>query len=175
MSDHDTPQGGGIAQVVLVGKLKEFKELPKTSAASNTQAALALSCDILITVGLCWRLNTNRTGIQSTNKLLNFLIMTAVNRGVVTMVAALLNMILFLTQPGTLYFMLMLLISGKLYMNSMLAMLNTRQHAHSVGKFGVTAIEHISMPTFSSGPSANQVAGISISTSTETDDDVIPR
>ncbi|KAJ7174962.1 hypothetical protein C8R43DRAFT_1118994 [Mycena crocata] len=99
--------------------------------------------------------------------------MTAVNRGVITMVTALLNMILFLTQPGTFYFMLMLLISGKFYMNSMLAMLNTRQHAHSVGKFGTSAVEHISMPTFSS-PSANPVAGIDISVTRESDSDAMP-
>ncbi|KAJ6607722.1 hypothetical protein B0H10DRAFT_2439467 [Mycena sp. CBHHK59/15] len=117
--------GGGLAQVILAVKLKTFDQLPHTSAATNTQAALALVCDLLITVGLCWRLNSNRSGIQSTNKLLNFLITTAINRGVLTMITALMNMILFLTQPGTFYFMLSLLISGKLYMNSMLAMSET--------------------------------------------------
>ncbi|KAJ7054304.1 hypothetical protein C8F01DRAFT_1260042 [Mycena amicta] len=114
--------GGGVAQIVLAVRIQKFDQLPSTSAASNTQAALSLACDILITVGLCWRLNETRTGIQSTNKLLNFLIMTAINRGVLTMITALLNMVLFLTQPGTFYFMVMILISGKFYMNSMLGM-----------------------------------------------------
>ncbi|KAK7050104.1 hypothetical protein R3P38DRAFT_2861968 [Favolaschia claudopus] len=156
--------GGGTAQIVLATKIKFFSELPTTSAASNTQAALSLACDILITVGLCWRLNESRTGIQSTNKLLNFLIMTAVNRGVLTMVTALLNMVLFLTQPGTFYFMLLILLSGKFYMNSMLAMLNTRHHAHSIGNFG-TMVDHISMtPSSRNG----QVVSVDVTVSQET-------
>ncbi|KAJ7175153.1 hypothetical protein C8R43DRAFT_976055 [Mycena crocata] len=155
------------AQIILAVKIQRFDELPTTSAASNTQAALSLACDILITFGLCWRLNVARTGIQSTNKLLNFLIMTAINRGVLTMITALLNMVLFLTQPGTFYFMLMILISGKFYMNSMLAMLNTRQHAHSIGQFG-TAVDHISMPAFDHSHRSEGEVGVNISVSRET-------
>ncbi|KAJ6586687.1 hypothetical protein B0H10DRAFT_2094553 [Mycena sp. CBHHK59/15] len=158
----------GLAQVILAVKLKTFDQLPHTSAATNTQAAVALTCDLLITVGLCWRLNNNRTGIQSTNKLLNFLITTAINRGVLTMITALMNMILFLTQPGTFYFMLSLLI---MYMNSMLAMLNTRQHAVSL--HGSTMVDHISMPTLSStSGTASRVIGVSDRTETRNDRDV---
>ncbi|KAJ7067625.1 hypothetical protein C8F01DRAFT_1121905, partial [Mycena amicta] len=70
----------------------------------------------LITVGLCWRSNQGRTGMQSTNRVLNSLITTAINRG-------------FLMTPGTFYFMIGILISDKLYMNSLLAILNTREYA----------------------------------------------
>jgi len=164
--------GGGVAQIVLAVHIKEFAQLPSTSAASNTQAALSLACDILITVCLCWRLNVARTGIQSTNRLLNFLIMTAINRGVLTMVTALLNMILFLTQPGTFYFMMMILLSGKFYMNSMLAMLNTRQHAHSIGAVGSMG-DSISMSPFPSrgGAHVTEPVGVNISVRRELHND----
>lgn len=111
----------------------------------NLQASFALAADVLITFGLCWRLNKNRGGIQSyvggvsrnatlmncrTNKILNFLIMTAINRGVFTMIFAALNMILvrssaiksgirlidhpqFITQPQKFYFMIAILLSDK--------------------------------------------------------------
>ncbi|KAJ7051785.1 armadillo-type protein [Mycena amicta] len=142
-------------------QLKLFTELGKTSGATNAQAALAFACDILITVGIWWRLKSNKTSVQSTNRLLNFLVMTAINRGVLTMLTALLNIILFLTKPGTFDFMSVILISGKLlklkslavYMNSMLAMLNTRQHARQLAGIGSVIDmddrrpEHISMPT----------------------------
>ncbi|KAJ7084537.1 hypothetical protein B0H15DRAFT_951422 [Mycena belliarum] len=168
--------GGGTAQVVLGHNIKKFAELPTTSAASNTQAALALTCDVLITIGLCWRLNSSRTGIQSTNQLLNFLIMTAINRGLFTMITALLNLVLFLTQPGTFYFMLSLLLSGKFYMNSMLAMLNTRQHAHSIGKFAAShGGEVISMPAFPSTASASEApapGGVNVSVRVRRDHDL---
>nr|GAT61033.1 predicted protein [Mycena chlorophos] len=159
--------GGGVAQIVLAVRIQTFSQLPSTSGASNTQAALSLAADIAITVGLCWRLHETRTGIQSTNKLLNFLIMTAINRGVLTMITALLNMVLFLTQPGTFYFMVMILISGKFYMNSMLAMLNTRQHAHSIGAVAVnTTVDHISMPNFNSR-NGNEALNVNISVARE--------
>ncbi|KAJ7224396.1 hypothetical protein GGX14DRAFT_557275 [Mycena pura] len=57
-------------------------------------AGTAIAADILITFGLCWRLNQGRGGIQSTNKILNFLIMTAINRGGFTVIFAALNIIL---------------------------------------------------------------------------------
>ncbi|KAJ7451998.1 hypothetical protein FB451DRAFT_1283381 [Mycena latifolia] len=115
--------GAGIAQFVLtLHKIKFFKDLPSTSWATNTQAALSLTSDIMITAGLSWRVSGSKTGIQSSNTTLNFVIMTLINRGVLTMATALLNMVLFLTKPGTFYFIFVLLISGKFYMNSMLAM-----------------------------------------------------
>ncbi|KAJ7301150.1 hypothetical protein DFH08DRAFT_1090314 [Mycena albidolilacea] len=51
----------------------------------------------------------------------------------------------FLVQPGTFYFFLGLVLSGKLYMNSMLATLNTRRHlrrrgTNSQGVFSLDAI-----------------------------------
>ncbi|KAJ7193123.1 hypothetical protein GGX14DRAFT_577481 [Mycena pura] len=130
--------GSGLAQVVLAARIKFWADLGSTSvryftycpstfmngvtqAATNTQAAFALAADILIIVGLCWPLNRSRTEIQATNRMINFLIIMAVNRGVLTMITALINIVLFLAKPGTFYFMLMVESSGKLYMNNMMA------------------------------------------------------
>jgi len=121
--------GAGIGQVVRISQIQGFQELGDTTVTRTLQAVSALTCDILITGALCWRLNASRTGIQSTNKVLNYLIMTAINRGVMTMISAGLNIILFSAKPGTFYFMLWVLLSGKFYMNSMMAMLNTRTYA----------------------------------------------
>jgi len=135
--------GCGMAQVGSIVGIDRYEQLGSTSDTTNTQAAFSLAADMLITFGLCWRLTKSRTGIQSTNNVLNFLIMTTINRGVFTMMFAVLNIILFLSQPGTFYFMLALLLSDKFYMNSMLAILNTRQHAFKM--YG-TEVE-MSMPT----------------------------
>lgn len=67
--------------------------------------------------------------MNRTNRMINFLIIMAVNRGVLTMITALLNIVLvrtlarsriiadictrFLAKPGTFYFMLMVESSGK--------------------------------------------------------------
>ncbi|KAF7343065.1 hypothetical protein MVEN_01736900 [Mycena venus] len=164
--------GGGIGQVILATGVKRYSELGKTSVTTNLQAAFALAADMLISFGLCWRLSQNRGGIQSTNKILNFLIMTAINRGVFTVLLAGLNIVLFVSQPGTFYFMLALLISDKVYMNSMLAMLNTRQYAVQLP--GTTLVEHISMSAFSAKNRTIQT-GISVSTVQETQHDPVDR
>ncbi|KAJ7218658.1 hypothetical protein GGX14DRAFT_595533 [Mycena pura] len=140
--------GGGIAEVIAVIKVSRYSKLSATNSTYLLQTAAALAADILITFGLCWRLRKRRSEFQSTNKILNFLILTAINRSVFTMFFAILNMILFLTRPGTFAFMIALLISDKLYMNSLLAMLNTRQFAIQAG--GAVVAEQISMPNFSS-------------------------
>ncbi|KAJ7048948.1 hypothetical protein C8F01DRAFT_1094221 [Mycena amicta] len=46
-------------------RLKHYSNLEHTKVTSNMQAAFALAADVLITVGLCWRLNQGRTGMQS--------------------------------------------------------------------------------------------------------------
>ncbi|KAJ6477101.1 hypothetical protein C8R47DRAFT_1198843 [Mycena vitilis] len=85
------------------------------------------------------------------NKLINFLIITSINRGVFTMLFAILNIIMvlqfamswsccnlaqWLTKPEAFYFLMMNILCGKFYMNSMLAILNTREHAHSLSQVG---------------------------------------
>jgi len=54
------------------------------------------------------------------------------------MTTAILELVLFFAIPGTFYFFAMIWFTGKLYMNSMLATLNTRGHAsgrlHSGGE-----------------------------------------
>ncbi|KAJ7099738.1 hypothetical protein C8R44DRAFT_810251 [Mycena epipterygia] len=156
--------GGGIGQVVLAIRVGEYSKLGQTSVTTNLQAGFALASDMLITIGLCWRLSESKGGIQSTNKVLNFLILTAINRGAFTMLFAALNVILFLSEPGTFYFMLALLLSDKFYMNSMLAILNTRQHAGRMQ--GTTVVEEISMPMFAS---KGKITGSGMTASTAQD------
>ncbi|KAJ3852460.1 hypothetical protein EV368DRAFT_64901 [Lentinula lateritia] len=66
------------------------------------------------------------------NTIIRKLIIYAINRGVMTAIAAAINLILFLAMPNTFYYFIGLLTSSKLprtvYMNSMLAALNSRQY-----------------------------------------------
>ncbi|KAF7300324.1 hypothetical protein HMN09_00915700 [Mycena chlorophos] len=122
--------GSGLGQVIKAIHLGRYHLLGQTSTTSNLQAGFALAGDVFITGALCWRLNEGKNGgMQSTNRVLNFLILTAVNRGVSTMIFAIINIALFVSQPGTMFFMIGILISDKLYMNSLLAILNTREYA----------------------------------------------
>lgn len=161
--------GTGIAQTSILFGLKMFLEIDKTKAALNVQAGTAFACDLFITVGLCWGLNTSRTGIQSTNKLINFLIMTAINRGLFTMLFAMLNIILFLVKPEAFYFILMNSLAGKFYMNSLLAILNTREHAHSLTQIGTMANSSVAMSTMNDARSRAAPIGVNVSVARDTD------
>ncbi|KAJ7611101.1 hypothetical protein DFH06DRAFT_1245572 [Mycena polygramma] len=160
--------GAGLGQVVLCIQLGEYSKLGATKVTTNLQAAAALVADGLITFGLCWRLNQGRGGIQSTNKILNFLIVTAVNRGGFTIIFAVLNIILFFGRPGTFDFMLVLFISDKFYMNSMLAMLNTRQYAVNVAGARASVGPQLSLPVYEANPNVTRTTAVTISTTQET-------
>ncbi|PPQ86136.1 hypothetical protein CVT25_002767 [Psilocybe cyanescens] len=130
-----TQIGSGLAQVIITTRLESFENLDNTKPTSTLQAASTFLCDIIITTTLVLRLSKHKSNIKSTNNILTTLIINAVNRGVLTSACALVYIILFFARPNTFYFFIPLELSGKLYMNSALATLNSRQHtmekAHS--------------------------------------------
>jgi len=113
--------------------------LPVTKTLFNLQLPATFACDLLITISLFITLRGKKPNIASgiddmypalaqTNTMLQKLMVNAVNRGFLTTITAALTLILFLALPGTFYFYLGALPSSKLYMNSLLAMLNSRQY-----------------------------------------------
>ncbi|KAF9059114.1 hypothetical protein BDP27DRAFT_1302891 [Rhodocollybia butyracea] len=120
--------GAGLAQTINITVLGTLLKIEATKPALIFQSAATLSCDAVITIALYLTLRSKRTGMDSTNTLLQKLTVIAVNRGAFTTLGAAVNMTLFLALPGTFYYLLGLMTSSKLYLNSMLATLNTRQH-----------------------------------------------
>ncbi|KAJ7937558.1 hypothetical protein B0H13DRAFT_2302718 [Mycena leptocephala] len=118
----------GIAQTILSYQLRSYSKLEQTKATTILQTAASLACDVVITVHLCVFLARNKDGMPRTQKMLNSLIMNAVIRGILTAASSAATMILFLVFPNTFWFFLSLAPNSKLYMNSMLAVLNMRQH-----------------------------------------------
>jgi len=94
------------------------------------QSAATLACDIAITVSLLLNLSGHKKEniFSATNNILDKLMVNAINRGVLTALCAAINMILFFSMPNTFWFLIGMLLSGKLYMNSALATLNSRQY-----------------------------------------------
>ncbi|KAF9466348.1 hypothetical protein BDZ94DRAFT_1306339 [Collybia nuda] len=121
-----TQIGAGIAQTVITTELGDFTKLASSKNTTSIQSGATLACDILITVSLCLTFNEIKTGMRTTNTMIHMLTVNAINRGILTAICAALNLILFLAIPNTFYFFLGLMLS--IYMNSMLATLNTRQH-----------------------------------------------
>ncbi|KAJ7062003.1 hypothetical protein C8F01DRAFT_122193 [Mycena amicta] len=118
----------GIAQTAWSYHLRSYLKLGDTKAVTTVQSAASLACDLLITIFLCVFLTSQKGDIKKTNYMMDRLIYEAINRGTLTALASGVNLVLFLALPDTFWFFIGLAPSSKLYMNSMLATLNTRQH-----------------------------------------------
>ncbi|KAJ6615468.1 hypothetical protein B0H10DRAFT_62909 [Mycena sp. CBHHK59/15] len=118
----------GITQTIFTYVLRSFEKLEKTKPITTIQTAASLACDVGITLYLCVYLHRHKNGMSMINSMLNTLIIYAINRGALTTISSGLTMGLFLWKPDSFWFFLALAPNSKLYMNSMLATLNTRQH-----------------------------------------------
>ncbi|KAF9043350.1 hypothetical protein BJ165DRAFT_1612420 [Panaeolus papilionaceus] len=126
-----TQLGTGIAQDVVISKSGSFTHSRRPAFIYTIQTAATLACDLLITGSLLLRLNSSRAGIRATNSVLDKLMINVVNRGGLTALAAALNLILSVALPNTLWYVIGLFLSSKLYLNSVLASLNNRSHIRS--------------------------------------------
>ncbi|KAJ7435580.1 hypothetical protein B0H11DRAFT_2366751 [Mycena galericulata] len=123
----------GIAQAVLSYGLHSYSKLGQTASThfvgiTILQTAGSFACDMVITVYLCYFLAHNKNEMSRSNTMLNTLMVNAINRGMLTALSSGLTLGLFLGYRETFWFLLSLAPNSKLYMNSMLAMLNMRQH-----------------------------------------------
>ncbi|KAJ7367925.1 hypothetical protein DFH08DRAFT_946898 [Mycena albidolilacea] len=93
---------------------------------SGLVQGLAALNDIVITASLSYYLHIKRSGLPSSEKLIDTLIVYAVSRGVLTAVAQIMFLVLNVAMPHHQYWLPFHLVVGKLYINSVLASLNVR-------------------------------------------------
>ncbi|OJA08710.1 hypothetical protein AZE42_08887, partial [Rhizopogon vesiculosus] len=108
---------------------KEFAAIQRITFTRYIAAPFAITTilsDICITVALCVLLHGNRSPIIETNVLVNTLIVYAINRCLLTSIMSVAEIIVSTTSPNSLWFMAIDFVIGKLYTNSFLASLNSR-------------------------------------------------
>jgi len=88
---------------------------------------LSSAVDALITVTLCYKLRSNRTGSLSMDNLIDSLVLYTFENGSLTCAGTVLSMICWLTMPHNRLFLALHFMIAKLYANSLLATLNTRK------------------------------------------------
>ncbi|KAF9556384.1 hypothetical protein CPC08DRAFT_95999 [Agrocybe pediades] len=101
--------------------------------------ALSSAVDILITGSLFLLLKSSRTacpGDESLNVMIDLLIRYAFETGGLTCAGTIISMICWLTMPTNLIFMGLHFVIGKLYANSLLVTLNTRQSIRRARSLG---------------------------------------
>ncbi|KLO15927.1 hypothetical protein SCHPADRAFT_242920 [Schizopora paradoxa] len=104
----------------------EFAQLvPKTNFMHVINSLMAAS-DAIIAIVLSFYLHTSRSGFKRTDTIINRLIMFTVNTGVLTGICAVLTLITNIAFPNTFIYMIFYIIVARVYTNSLLATLNSR-------------------------------------------------
>ncbi|KAJ7081104.1 hypothetical protein C8R43DRAFT_1245182 [Mycena crocata] len=116
----------GITQVAWTYQIRSYLKLDQTKAVTTLQSAASLRATFSSPLTFVV-LEKPKGEMMKTNKMVDALVYDAINRGTLTAMSSLVTMVLFLVLPDTFWFFLGLAPSSKLYMNSMLATLNTRQ------------------------------------------------
>ncbi|KAF8896402.1 hypothetical protein BD779DRAFT_583570 [Infundibulicybe gibba] len=118
----------GIETVIYFFMITEFSRLNEATFKSALPFAItAILSDVLIAAALCFLLERSRTDFEDTNSLITKLVVFAINRCVLTSAVAVVEVIVFITKPHSFYSFAIDFIIGKLYANSLLATLNSRQ------------------------------------------------
>lgn len=123
--------GFATATAIVIFANSTFSFASYTRLYTTTPAAIAIAlAEVLITVSLCMLLRESSSAVPRTKRLLNTLIIYAVNRCLLTL-PVVIAVVVTGADDMFVWAATFDLIVGKLYANSLLASLNTRQHLRS--------------------------------------------
>lgn len=144
----------GLETVVFLFIKKELSKLPEMTLIAATPFAItAVLSDIFIAGALCWLLHGSKTNFKRTNTVISKLIVYAINRCLLTSLVAVGEVIAFSASPHTLWYLAIDFVIGKLYANSLLATLNSRQSIKAAASNISGNSVHLSDLEFGSGSS----------------------
>ncbi|RDX50710.1 hypothetical protein OH76DRAFT_1482115 [Lentinus brumalis] len=129
-------------QLFLVPELHTQKEAWMNSAG----VGLAALADTIITIALTFTLQRSRTGFESTDNLIDTLIIYSINTGLLTDVFNIACFILALVMPDNLIYAGVVIVTSKLYANTLMAVLNSRNSLASSQNAAPTNSHSVSIP-----------------------------
>ncbi|KAK0228039.1 hypothetical protein IW262DRAFT_1348664 [Armillaria fumosa] len=145
--------GNGIFYTAYV--VSNFKALPGVQVSMSIVITIPLFSDFVIAMSMCYYLHKSRPLYRRSDMLLGMMRLGIIS-GLATSTCSLLMLITYLAWPNTLVFSSIGLILPKLYMNSLLTMLNARQSRTNGASPESKAID---LPYHNSG---NEIAHVSI-------------
>ncbi|KAI0700017.1 hypothetical protein C8T65DRAFT_289459 [Cerioporus squamosus] len=164
------------AESFILGRYSKFKSLTWETCLGLGAAAVA---DIIIAAAMCYYLYTKRTGLKRTDSVVALLMVYSVNSGLTTSIIATICVVTFAAMPTNFVWLSFFWIMGKCYVNSFLALLNSRESlrdkvagAVQLNHFGVA---HSFQQSFSTGdhgskpPKSARLDGVAVSIETITD------
>ncbi|KIM81870.1 hypothetical protein PILCRDRAFT_821230 [Piloderma croceum F 1598] len=109
----------------------------------RTELVCSMVCDLVISVSLVYYFSVFRIGLERSNHLLRNLIILSLNMGGLLCLVTVITLILFEVEAGTFISLGPHFILSKLYVNSLLATLNSRKHLRALANRTI----EISLPT----------------------------
>ncbi|KAH6906843.1 hypothetical protein BKA70DRAFT_1493717 [Coprinopsis sp. MPI-PUGE-AT-0042] len=116
----------GIMTAWEVGRHPHFSEFQTFYPTVTTWLVATTVCDALITGVLVIALQKQKTGFKRTDRIIDRIIKLTMHTGLLTMVVAVLDLIVYLKSPSGLHLLFNYPLS-KLYTNSMMSSLNSRR------------------------------------------------
>ncbi|KAI5115183.1 hypothetical protein M0805_006471 [Coniferiporia weirii] len=113
-----------FAQVYHLPEISELTTVIRTERAMNSIVAIT---DIAIATVIVFLLRSLRSGVKQTDSLISRLVLYTVSSGLITSIVALEALITAVVLPKTFIYLISDLVIPKLYFNSIMAMLNSRQ------------------------------------------------
>ncbi|KAJ7443009.1 hypothetical protein FB451DRAFT_1437968 [Mycena latifolia] len=117
--------GGGLFASILIWMNSEFQQFQNISAEVAVWLALSAACNIAIAIGMSYALYTHRTKIGAFDSLIDRILWFTVESGVITAIAALADLLLFLLFPKTFVNFLIDFPLANMYACAVLAMMSS--------------------------------------------------
>lgn len=138
------------SKVLQYSALQDLIKQQDLCTAMNVVTAVT---DILITLAMIWCLGTGRgRGSKKTTDMLNRMIIFSFNTGLLTTILAIVVVITLNLMPNTFYYMGIFVMRDRLYTNSILVTLNSREYIRGgSGGSGQNTSEAITLGGLSSG------------------------
>jgi len=157
----------GLAMMGIGFHLRLFSGLVRFKGVVTGSLGSTALADILIAGGLCYHLYNKKTGFKNTDGIINNLILYSINNGLFTSVIAIAGFISFLAMPTNLVNFALNFVLGKVYSNSMLSSLNTRELLKKQrGHIAIDLSSNTALPGSSTQSNKNNDTAVEINIST---------
>ncbi|KAJ7635791.1 hypothetical protein DFH06DRAFT_1220420 [Mycena polygramma] len=122
---------GGVWTATMVQVLKLFAKKPMLHNPALVWFLAACVADVLITISLVWTLRKKKTGFAATDSVVDKIIRTTIQTGMITALFSILDVAFFMSLPHEAVNFVYDLSLSKLYSNCLLSTLNARQRLNS--------------------------------------------
>jgi hypothetical protein len=135
----------GAIELLLLNSSARFSSVMVPSVLRLSSAAI---CDTAIAASLTYFLDKKRTGFKRNDEIINYLILFSINSGLATSMISVSSLVTYLVVPNLMIYTALCFLISRLYANTFLCSLNSRQILLNVEKEKESKIVSSNVPCF---------------------------